>query len=70
MRTLQVLRALLARRDQVILEKVLIYTAYSIKSCFSEINEGNYQSQLEEIDKIAFVRPKADQGRQPHSWRY
>jgi Ca-activated chloride channel family protein len=67
MRTLQVLRALLARRDHEKLEKELMYTAYSMKSRLSEINEGNYRSQLEEIEKIAFLRRKVDQGRRSHS---
>lgn len=67
MRTLQVLRTLLARRDHAKLEKELMYTSYSMKSRLSEIDEGNYRSKLEEIEKIAYLRRKVDQGRRSHS---
>ena len=63
MSTLEVLRNLLARRDHDKMEKELMYSSYSMKSRLSEVDEGNYRSQSEEIEKMAFLRRKSDQGR-------
>ena len=63
MNTLNVLRGLLARRDHEKMEKELMYSAHSMKSRLSEVDEGNYRSQAEEIEKMAFLRRKSDQGR-------
>jgi hypothetical protein len=63
MNTLNVLRGLLARRDHEKMDKELMYSAHSMKSRLSEVDEGNYRSQAEEIEKMAFLRRKSDQGR-------
>ena len=63
MNTLNVLRGLLERRDHQKMQKELMYSAYSMKSRLSELDEGNYRSQAEEIEKMAFLRRKEDQGR-------
>jgi hypothetical protein len=63
MSTLDVLRNLLAKRDHDKMEKELMYSSYSMKSRLSEVDEGNYRSQAEEIEKMAFLRRKSDQGR-------
>jgi Ca-activated chloride channel family protein len=63
MNTLNVLRGLLARRDHEKMEKELMYSAHSMKSRLSEVDEDNYRSQSEEMEKMAFLRRKSDQGR-------
>jgi len=63
MHTLDVLRGLLAKRDHEKLEKELMYSAHSMKWRLSEVDEGNYRSQAEEIEKMAFLRRKSNQGR-------
>jgi Ca-activated chloride channel family protein len=63
MSTLGVLRDLLAKRDHHKMEKELMYASYSMKSRLSELDEGNYRTQGEELEKMAFLRRKSDQGR-------
>jgi Ca-activated chloride channel homolog len=63
MSTLGVLRDLLARKDHEKMEKELMYASYSMKSRLSELDEGNYRTQREELEKMAFLRRKSDQGR-------
>jgi hypothetical protein len=45
------------------MEKELMYSSYIMKSRLSEVDEGNYRSQSEEIEKMAFLRRKSEQGR-------
>jgi hypothetical protein len=63
MNTLVVLRTLLAKRDHEKLEKELMYSSYSMKSRLSELDEFNYRNATEEMEKMAFLRRKTDQGR-------
>jgi Ca-activated chloride channel family protein len=63
MQTLDVLRELLSKRDHEKLEKELMYSAHSMKWRLSEVDEVNYRTPAEEIEKMAFLRRKSDQGR-------
>jgi hypothetical protein len=47
------------------MQKELMYCAYSMKFRLSELDERNYRSQAVEIEKMAFLRRKEDQGRRP-----
>ena len=61
--TLDVMRTMLRRRDHGRMEKELEYTSYAMKSRLTEIDEGNFSSSMQELDKDAFLRRKVDQGR-------
>ncbi len=61
--TIVVLRRLLDRRDQARLEKELMYSSHSLSSRLTELDESISFSRHSELDKAAFLRRKAQQGR-------
>lgn len=65
--TIGVLRTLLEQRDQVRLEKELMYSARSLKSRLTEFDERVSFSLHLEAEKPAFLRRKVQQGRRSDS---
>ncbi|MFN5353413.1 MAG: hypothetical protein ACK5BB_05425, partial [Burkholderiaceae bacterium] len=61
--TIVVLRRLLERKDQARLEKELMYSSHSLSSRLTEVDESISFSRHNELDKAAFLRRKAQQGR-------
>jgi Ca-activated chloride channel family protein len=61
--TIVVLRRLLERKDQARLEKELMYSSHSLSSRLTEVDESVSFSRHNELDKAAFLRRKAQQGR-------
>ena len=61
--TIVVLRRLLDSRDQARLEKELMYSSHSLSSRLTELDESISFSRNSELEKAAFLRRKAQQGR-------
>jgi hypothetical protein len=61
--TIVVLRRLLDSRDQARLEKELMYSSHSLSSRLTELDESTSFSRHSELEKAAFLRRKAQQGR-------
>ena len=60
---LEVMRTMLERRDHGRMEKELQYTSYAMKSRLTDLDEGDFLSARQELEKDAFLRRKVDQGR-------
>ena len=60
---LDVMRTMLERRDHGRMEKELQYTSYAMKSRLADLDEEDFLSARQELEKDAFLRRKVDQGR-------
>ena len=67
LQTVSVLRDLLEQRDQVRLEKELMYSSHSLKNRLTESDETVFFSMSMESEKPAFLRRKTQQGRRSDS---
>jgi Ca-activated chloride channel family protein len=65
--TLEVMQTLLTQRDRERMEKELQYASYSMKSRLTDLDEVNFLSSHQELEKAAFLRRKVHQGRRSDS---
>ena len=65
--TLEVMQTLLTQRDRGRMEKELQYASYSMKSRLTDLDEVNFLSSHQELEKAAFLRRKVHQGRRSDS---